>query len=66
MTDLTKAENEDILTVHESDQAVEADDEIQYDPLDESSSVVVVEPPIISIGRAKRTAAIKAEKQITP
>lgn len=64
MTDITKAENEDILTVHDTDQAVEADETIQYDPLDEESSVVVLEPPIISIGRAKRAAAIRAEKQV--
>ncbi len=63
--DLTRAENEDILTAHETDQVVEAYDDVQYDPLDGQGSVVVVEPPIISIGRAKRAAAIRAAQQGT-
>lgn len=63
MTDLSKAENEDILTVHPDDQAVEADEEAQYDPLDSESNVVVVEPPIISIGRSRRAKALRNLQQ---
>lgn len=53
MTDLSRAENEDLLTVHPDDLAVEVDEDPEYDP-HEQSNVVVVEPPIISIGRSKR------------
>ncbi len=51
--DLSFSENEDILTEHETDQAIEADDDAFYEP-DTDSQVVAVEPPIISIGRGRR------------
>lgn len=59
MPDLSKQENEDILTVHDDDQAIEAEESAQYDPLDTESSVVVIEPPIIAIGRSKRAKALR-------
>lgn len=58
MNDLTSDENEDLLTVHPDDLAVEADEEIQYDPHDQSN-VVIVEPTIITLGRSKRAAALR-------
>lgn len=61
MDDLTKAENEDLLTVHEDDQAIEADEEVQYNP-HEQSNVVVVEPPIIAIGRGKRARELRQQR----
>lgn len=62
MSDLTKQENEDILTPHDEDLAVEAETEPQYDPK-EDGSVVTVEPPIITIGRAERVKALRKMQQ---
>ena len=58
MTDISKADNEDILTIHDNDQAIDADEIAQYNP-NEASNVVVVEPTIISIGRAKRAKTLR-------
>lgn len=55
---MNSQENEDILTVHDEDQAVEADTDAQYTP-DPDSNVVVIEPPVVTIGRAKRRAALR-------
>lgn len=52
MTDLSKKENEDLLTVHPEDLAVVIDEDPSYNPHEESN-VVVIEPPVISIGRAQ-------------
>lgn len=60
MPDLSKQDNEDILTVHEGDQAIEADLDAQYDPLESESGVVVLEPPIITLGRAKRAKEMRS------
>lgn len=64
MTDhLTKEENEDILTVHPDDQAIEADLDAQYDPLESESGVVVLEPTIITLGRAKHAKEVRKMRQ---
>jgi hypothetical protein len=46
--------NDDLLSVDPESQAVEVDDDVQYEP-DTTSQVVATEPPIISIGRGKRS-----------
>lgn len=46
---------DELLEDDDDAQAFEAEPEPVFDPeFDENSGVVVVEPPIISIGRAKR------------
>lgn len=50
MTDL----NDELLNVDPESQAVEVDGDVQYLP-DTDSQVVAIEPPIISIGRGKRS-----------
>lgn len=62
MTDLSAADNEDLLTVHPEDQAVEAVENATYSP-DTDSSVVVVEPTVITIGRGKRAEALHKMSQ---
>lgn len=62
MDDLTKQENEELLTPTDEDLAVEAETEPQYDPR-ESGAVVTVEPPVITIGRAKRVEALRKMRQ---
>lgn len=58
MTDL----NEELLTEDPESQAIEAtEDTVYFDPEpDEESSLVVTEPPIITIGREKRRAALRS------
>jgi len=51
-------QNEEILNDDPDSLAVEADDEVQYDPNSESS-VVAVEPKIITIGRKKRRDSLR-------
>lgn len=51
MTDINSQENKDLLSVHPDDLAVEVDENPRYNP-SEDSNVVVLEPTIISIGRA--------------
>lgn len=58
MTDITKQENEELLTPADDDQAVEAELEPQYDPREEGA-VVTLEPAVITIGRAKRAEALR-------
>lgn len=50
--------NEDLLSVDPESQAIEVSDDVQYEPETESQ-VVATEPPIISIGRGKRTDALR-------
>lgn len=54
--------NEDLLTVHPDDQAVEVDDDVQFEP-ETDSNVVAIEPPIISIGRGKRIEAMRKMRE---
>lgn len=54
MTDL----NKQILDADPESFAVEADDDIQYDP-NEQSNVVAVEPMIITVGRKRRRDALR-------
>lgn len=63
MVDISNKQNEDLLTPGDDDLAVDADDTAYYDPNDTESQVVVTEPPIISIGRAKRAAALRKMQQ---
>ena len=46
--------NDDLLNVDPESQAVEVDSDVQFDP-DTTSQVVATEPPIIAIGRGKRS-----------
>lgn len=59
-------QNEEILSEDPESLAVEADDIPQYDPdLDENAGVVSVEPPIISIGRARRKRELRQMRSET-
>ena len=52
--------NEELLAEDPNSQAVEADENIYYDPEpDEGSGVVVTEPDIITIGRKLRKDAVR-------
>lgn len=51
--------NDELLNPDPDSQAVEVDDDVQYEPETESQ-VVATEPPIISIGRGKRIEALRA------
>jgi len=53
--------NEQLLSEDPDSLAVEADDDAYYSP-DQSDSVVVTEPEIITIGRGKRKTALKKER----
>mgnify|MGYP000898371147 CR=1 FL=1 len=50
--------NEELLDEDPESLAVEADEDIQYEP-DTDSNVVAVEPKIISVGRGKRKDALR-------
>lgn len=50
--------NEDLLSDDPDAAAIEADDDVAFEP-ETDSQVVAIEPPIISIGRAKRRAAMR-------
>lgn len=54
MTDI----NEDLLNEDPESLAIEADETVEYDPGTESS-VVAIEPLIITVGRKKRKDALK-------
>jgi hypothetical protein len=61
-SDFSSKENEDVLSDHPDDQAVEFDDGTAqpYVPFpDKDSSVVIVEPTVISIGRQKHREALR-------
>lgn len=63
MADSQKATNlnEEILNEDPDSLAVDADEDVQYEPFpDEKSSVVVTEPMIITIGRVKRKNALRS------
>ena len=51
--------DEELLSVDPDSQAVEVDDDVQFDP-DTTSPVVATEPPIISIGRGKRSEYLRS------
>lgn len=52
--------NEDILAEDPESQAVEADEEVIYEPESESN-VVAIEPLIITVGRSERKKFLKNE-----
>jgi hypothetical protein len=54
--------NDDLLNEDPDSQAVEADDDAYYSPY-QSTSVVVTEPEIITIGRGLRKDALKKERE---
>jgi hypothetical protein len=56
--------NEELLSEDPDSLSVEADDDAFYAP-DQSDSVVVTEPEIITIGRGKRKTALKKERDGT-
>lgn len=52
--------NKTVLDDDPEAQAIDADEEVQYNPTpDEDSGVVVVEPDIITYGRVKRKNALR-------
>lgn len=60
MNDLDK-----ILEPDDESLAIEVDEDIQYDP-GEESSVVALEPMIITLGRKKRKDALMSDLQPKP
>lgn len=46
--------NDELLSVDPDSQAIEVDGDVQYVP-DTDSFVVATEPPVIAIGRGKRS-----------
>lgn len=61
MTDL----NQQILNEDPDSLAIEADEDVQYDP-NEESAVVATEPLIITLGRKKRKDAVREMSRLSP